>query len=170
MPQAFTNIRLEMALADEAAALDEPSQRWQRDPMDDLLRFPGGSVRDPRVEAWFTDFADPLRLKAHSWFERMRRCGPDVRTLLHDGCPVACVDDAPFGYVAAYTAHASIGFFHGAMLSDPAGLLEGTGKHMRHVKLRPGEDVDARALHELIAASYLDIRRRLGLVQGGILG
>ena len=132
--------------------------------MNDLLRFNNAARRDPRIEAWFSDFADPLRLMTRAWFERMRGCGADVRELLHDGCPVACVDDAPFGYVNAFKAHASVGFFHGAMLADPAGLLEGSGKRMRHVKLRPGKELDVEALSNLIAAAHHDIRRRLGLV------
>jgi hypothetical protein len=128
--------------------------------MNDLLRFSGAVRRDPKIEAWF-DLADPLRWMTREWFERMRGCGADVRELLHDGCPVACVGDAPFGYVNAFKAHASLGFFHGAMLADPAGLLEGTGKRMRHVKLRPGKELDVAALSDLIAAAYHDIRRRL---------
>jgi hypothetical protein len=139
-------------------------RRTKRHPgrMDELLRFTGAVRRDPRIEAWFA-LTDPLRLLARPWFERMRGCGPDVRELLHDGCPVACVGDAPFGYVNAFKAHASVGFFHGAMLADPAGLLEGTGKRMRHVKLRRGKVVDEGALGDLIAAAYEDMRRRLGL-------
>lgn len=129
--------------------------------MNDLLRFNGAVLRAPAVEAWFSAFADPLRLTVRPWFERMRACGGDVRELLHDGCPVACVADAPFGYVNAFTAHAAVGFFHGAALADPAGLLEGTGKHMRHVKLRPGREVDEEALAALVDASYRDIRGRL---------
>jgi hypothetical protein len=123
--------------------------------MNDLLRFTGAVRRDPRIEAWFCGVTDPHRLMVRPWFERMRGCGADVRELLHDGCPVCCVGDAPFGYVNAFKTHASVGFFHGAMLADPAGLLEGTGKRMRHVKLRSG-----KALGELIAAAYGDIRRR----------
>lgn len=95
------------------------------------------------------------------WFELMRDCGVDVRELLNDGCPVACVGDAPFGYVNAFKAHANMGFFHGATLADPASLLEGAGKRMRHVKLRPGEVLDADALSDLIAEAYRDIRQRL---------
>jgi hypothetical protein len=97
-----------------------------------------------------------------SWFERMRGSGPDVRELFHDGCPIACVGDAPFGYVNAFKAHANVGFYHGAALADPKGLLEGAGKYMRHVKVRPGSDIDERALNDLIAAAYRDIRKRLG--------
>jgi hypothetical protein len=130
--------------------------------MDDLLRFPSAVRRDPKIEAWFSDFADPFRLMTQPWFERMRACGADVRELLHDGCPVDCVVDAAFGYVNAFTSHASVGFFHGATLADPAGLLEGEGKRMRHVKLRPGWELDDKALGDLIASAYDDVRRRLG--------
>ena len=128
--------------------------------MDDILRFPSAVRRDPRVEAWF-EMTDPLRLMVRPWFELMRDCGADVRELVNDGCPVACVGDAPFGYVNAFKAHANIGFFHGAMLADPADLLEGAGKRMRHVKMRPGQALDTDALGDLVAEAYRDIRRRL---------
>jgi hypothetical protein len=84
-----------------------------------------------------------------------------VRELLHDGHPTACVADAAFAYVNAFKAHVNVGFFRGAELADPRGLLEGTGKYMRHVKLRPGGGVDAAALVELIECAYRDIKRRL---------
>ena len=127
-----------------------------------LFRLTGALRRDPAVEDWFTGLTDPHRLVVRPWFERMRACGPDVRELIHDGCPVACVGEAAFGYVNAFRAHANVGFYNGADLPDPAGLLEGTGKRMRHVKLRPGAALDEAALEALIAASYLDIRRQLG--------
>jgi hypothetical protein len=88
----------------------------------------------------------------------MRECGDDVRELLHDGHPTACVGDAAFGYVNAFTAHVNVGFFLGARLADPAGLLEGTGKNMRHVKLRPGSAVDREALAALIRAAYSRVK------------
>jgi len=71
------------------------------------------------------------------------------------------VEDAPFGYVNAFKDHVNVGFFHGAALDDPAGLLEGTGKRMRHVKLKPGREADLAALGDLIDAAYADIRARL---------
>jgi hypothetical protein len=129
--------------------------------MDEIFRLHNTVRRDPRIEDWFLGHADPHRLLVRSWFDRMRGLGPDVREIFHDGCPVACVSDAPFGYVNAFKAHASVGFFHGAMLVDPAGLLEGAGKRMRHVKLRPGNDVNLTALDALILIAYRDIRQRL---------
>jgi hypothetical protein len=130
--------------------------------MHDLLRFDGAMRRDPMIEAWFSNITDPYRLMVQPWFERMRAAGPDVRELFHDGCPVACVADAPFAYVNAFKAHANVGFFRGATLADPLGLLKGTGKRMRHATLRAGEPVDEGALSALIAHAYRDMRRRLG--------
>jgi hypothetical protein len=91
----------------------------------------------------------------------MRQCGRDVRELLHDGCPVACVGDAAFGYVNSFKRHVNVGFFHGAQLEDPARLLEGSGKRMRHVKLQPGRERNAAALGDLIDAAYTNIKARL---------
>lgn len=128
---------------------------------DALFLLPSAVRRDPRVDAWFTDITDPFRLIVQPWFERMRSCGDDVRELIHDGMPTACVGDAAFAYVGAFSHHASVGFFHGAALPDPAGLLQGAGKRMRHVKLRPGAELDEAALADLIAAACDDVRRRL---------
>ncbi|HVV64561.1 MAG TPA: DUF1801 domain-containing protein [Rhizomicrobium sp.] len=133
---------------------------WHTWAMVYLFRLSGAERRSGAVEAWFAS-GDPHRMMARAWFERMRRCGPDVRELLHDGCPVACVDDAAFGHVNAFKAHASVGFFCGASLADPDGLLEGGGKRMRHVKLRPGERTNEKALEALIDAAYRDVRRRI---------
>jgi hypothetical protein len=98
---------------------------------------------------------------AHEWFEVMRDCGDEVRELLHDGCPTACLGDVPFGYVNVFTSHVNVGFFQGASLRDPAGLLEGNGKFMRHVKLRPGVPVSSQALNRLIEAAYSDMKQRI---------
>jgi hypothetical protein len=80
---------------------------------------------------------------------------------LHDGHPTACVGDAAFGYVNAFKAHVNVGFFRGTELSDPKGLLEGTGKFMRHVKLSPERDVDDGALRNLIQTAYTEIKSAL---------
>lgn len=128
--------------------------------MTELLRFPGGSKRDPAIEDWIRGRGE-LGEIARRWFEVMRACGDDVRELLHDGHPTACIGDAAFAYVNAFTSHVNVGFFRGAELSDPTGLLEGTGKFMRHVKLRPGEEIDEIALTELIKTAYADMKHRV---------
>jgi hypothetical protein len=126
-----------------------------------LLRFSGLVEHDPAVAEWFDSRPGELGSIARRWFVQMRRCGADVRELLHDGCPVVCVEEAPFGYVNAFRAHVNVGFFHGAALRDPAGLLEGSGRYMRHVKVKPDSPLDGPSLEALIAAAYLDIEVRL---------
>ena len=129
--------------------------------MDDILRFPSAVKHDPANDAWLAAQRDQLRPFAETWFARMRQCGGDVRELMHDGCPTACVGDAAFGYVNAFTDHVNVGFFFGALLNDPAHLIEGTGKRGRHVKLRPGSEVERAALAQLVDAAYADIKARL---------
>jgi hypothetical protein len=127
----------------------------------DIFRVSRGVRRDPTVERWLSDDPAKLRSIAQQWFAQMRSCGDDVRELMHDGCPVACVEDAPFGYVNTFKAHVNVGFFYGALLEDPAGMLEGSGKRMRHVKLQPDSEIATEALRDLIHAAYADIKVRL---------
>jgi hypothetical protein len=127
----------------------------------DFLRFNGAVERDPAIDTWMKGHAGELGAIAQEWFEVMRKCGDEVRELLHDGCPTACLGDAPFGYVNVFTSHVNVGFFHGAALRDPARLLQGDGKFMRHVKLRPGAGTNAAALGRLIEAAYEDIKARV---------
>ena len=130
--------------------------------MEQIFRFPEAVERDAAVESWMEQHPGELGKIAKRWFDVLRGCGDDVRELLHDGHPTACVQDAAFAYVNAFTAHVNVGFFRGAELDDPAQLLEGSGKFMRHVKLRPGVEVDAAALGTLIEAAYADMQRRIG--------
>jgi hypothetical protein len=125
-----------------------------------LMRFETAVERDPAIELWLAQQPDELGAIADEWFEKLRACGKDVRELMHDGCPVACVADAAFGYVNVFKAHVNVGFFVGSELPDPANLLLGTGRRMRHVKVRPGHEPDAAALNALVEAAYLDMRRR----------
>ena len=126
-----------------------------------LFRLDGAAERHPAVELWWDEHQGPLGAMARRWFEAMRQCGDDVREVLHDGQPTACVGGVAFAYVAAFTSHVNVGFFHGAELPDPQGLLEGAGKFMRHVKIRPGEEVDVAALSALIDAAYINVKARL---------
>jgi hypothetical protein len=129
--------------------------------MSQLLRFSGSSPRDPEIDAWMLRHPGELGTIAQRWFSFIRGCGSDVRELLHDGHPTACIGDAAFAYVNAFRAHVNVGFFRGAELADPASLMEGTGRFMRHVKLAPERQVDASALEKLIVSAYTDMKARL---------
>ena len=127
----------------------------------ELLRFNGAVERDPAIGAWMKQHAGELGAIARQWFEVMRKCGDEVRELLHDGSPTACLGDAAFGYVNVFTSHVNVGFFQGASLPDPACLLQGSGKFMRHVKLAPGTPINSAALRRLIHIAYADIKARV---------
>jgi len=129
--------------------------------MNGLIRLPAAVRLDPTIDVWLKSHVTELGALATTWFERMRACGQDVREVMHDGCPTACVEDCAFGYVGVFKAHVNVGFFGGAGLPDPSGLLEGAGKRMRHVKIRPGVDVDAVALAVLVDEAYADMKRCL---------
>lgn len=129
--------------------------------MSDLFRFSRAVPRDAAVEAWLKAQPGELGHVARHWFQVMRDSGLDARELMHDGHPTACVGDAAFAYIAVYAAHVNVGFFRGADLADPSGLLEGSGRLMRHVKLRPGHRVNETALAALIDAAYADMQQRL---------
>ena len=129
--------------------------------MSRLFIFPTATKRDPEVERWFDARPTELSAIAYRWFDVMRECGDDVQELLHDLQPTACVGEAAFGYVNAFTSHVNVGFFRGAQIDDPDGLLEGSGKFMRHVKLKLGQDVDEIALTKLIERAYADMKGRV---------
>ena len=105
--------------------------------MTQVLRFNGAVKREHAIETWMDQRPGELGAIARRWFDVMRNCGDDVRELLHDGHPTTCIGDAAFGYVNAFRDHVNVGFFRGPEIPDSEGLLEGTGKFMRHVKLRP---------------------------------
>jgi hypothetical protein len=129
-----------------------------------VLTFPSSVKRDPAIELWMHEHPGELGGIARRWFEVMRECGDDVRELLHDGHPTACVGIAAFAYVNVFRAHVNVGFFRGAEIADPARLLVGTGRFMRHVKLMPDREVDAAALTRLIETAYADMKARVDAI------
>ncbi len=129
--------------------------------MNGLFLFSSSVRRDTAIDGWMEAQSSALREIAQQWFQVMHDCGDDVRELLHDGHPTVCVDEAAFAYVNAFKAHVNVGFFRGAEIADPDGLLKGTGRFMRHVKLRPEGNVDANALTKLIETAYTDMKGRL---------
>jgi hypothetical protein len=129
--------------------------------MNGMLLFSGAVKRAAAIDVWLSEQLPELGAIAREWFTQLRSCGEDVCELMHDGCPVACVEDAPFGYVNVFKAHVNVGFFYGAELNDPQALLEGSGKRMRHVKVKPGAQLDFAAMCALIDVAYVDIKSRL---------
>lgn len=68
-----------------------------------------------------------------------------------------------FCYIGVFKKHVNLGFYYGAELPDPHGLLEGTGKNLRHIKVKNGEEVDQPALRDILQASFDERKEALGL-------
>lgn len=131
--------------------------------MSEVRLFPleGSVTRDPAVQKWFEQPPADLRQLAQKWFCAMRSSGPDVLELLHDGHPTACVAGIALGYVNVFREHVNVGFFLGSTLRDPAHILQGSGRYMRHVKMRPGGSINEVAMRELVIQAYTDLAQRL---------
>ena len=125
-----------------------------------LFTLDGAQRSDPAVEHWFATAPGGLGLLAKRWFDELRSCGPDVLELLHDGHPTACVGNLAFAYVNAFRNHVNLGFFFGSALEDPAGVLQGSGRFMRHAKLTPDPARSEPAIRGLIARAYADVKAR----------
>jgi hypothetical protein len=131
-----------------------------------MMTYNGAQENDPKVLEWIADHQSEHGQMAAYWFGHIRNLGDEILDLLHDGYPTACIGRYPFAYVGAFKAHANLGFFYGVDLPDPHGLLEGSGKRLRHVKLKPGKPGDHHALETLIRAAYADIQHRLAAHHG----
>ena len=129
--------------------------------MNELFIFPESVKHSPEVEEWLSGEPDALYAIAREWFKEMRNCGGSVTELIHDGCPVACIDNAAFAYVNVFKSHVNVGFYLGAYLKDPENLLEGTGKRMRHIKIKPSADVNKKTIRKLIGESCKLVKSRI---------
>ena len=65
-----------------------------------------------------------------------------------------------YAYIGVQDSYVNLGFYHGASLPDPKGLLEGTGKNLRHVKIREAAGVRDPAIAELLRAAISNRRGR----------
>ena len=68
-----------------------------------------------------------------------------------------------FCYIGIHRDHVNLGFYRGAELADPGGLMEGTGKKMRHVKVRDMVELDRPSLGDLIELSLDERKTALGM-------
>ena len=68
-----------------------------------------------------------------------------------------------FCYLGIYQNHVNLGFYYGAELVDPEDLLEGTGKKLRHVKVRNVAEIEQSSLRDLLIQSLEERKSALGL-------
>ena len=67
-----------------------------------------------------------------------------------------------YSYIGVQGSYVNLGFYHGSSLSDQAGLLEGTGKQLRHVKIHSVREARSPAIARLIREAISDRRAQKG--------
>ena len=101
------------------------------------------------VDDYIARLEPPQKDIARALRRLVRAAAPDAQERISWGNPCYYID-GPVIYIAASRDHVKLGFFQGASLTDPHGLVEGTGKGMRHVKVRSQGDIRAAELTALI--------------------
>jgi hypothetical protein len=97
-----------------------------------------------------------VRQLAEQLRELIREVVPDVEETGYPGWKlIGYRHGRYFGFIAPKADHIQLGFEHGATLPDPAGLLEGAGKQVRYVALRPEKALQIEPLKELIQTAAL---------------
>lgn len=112
--------------------------------------------------------AEPMRPIATALRETVLDVHPDAVEVVRLGDRAATFGIGPkkmsegHTYVLPYSKHVNLGFYNGALLLDPSGVLEGTGKKLRHVKVRSVADSADPVLRALVEAALAERREAMG--------
>lgn len=104
---------------------------------------------DPAVESYVESAESDIRPILDSLLALVRETLPDAEESVKWGRPVFTLE-RDVCYVAKARAHDSLGFYEGAEIDDPRGLLQGSGKKLRHVKVEVGAPVPEDELRKLL--------------------
>jgi hypothetical protein len=109
-------------------------------------------MADP-IESFFRSYEPSVEELAAGLRALVRRLVPNAEEKLHRPWKTVAYGSSKKRKFCAISPHKSwvnLQFHNGSSLSDPSGLLEGTGKSMRHVKIATKADLDRAALAGLI--------------------
>lgn len=102
----------------------------------------GSENTNAGVEQFFGCIPAPLGKLAASLRAIVKTAAPQAREEIKWGFP-CYTQNSMLCYIRPAKAHLTFGFYKGASLTDPENLLEGTGKGLRHVKIRRSGDIRA---------------------------
>lgn len=106
-------------------------------------------------DSYFADIPEPLSTAAAGLRSLVFEAAPDLREVIKWGSPVYERNKLVI-WIKAQKKHITFGFFRGSELAsaDSKGLLEGTGKSMRHLKIRSAADVGGDSVRNLVDAAF----------------
>lgn len=108
--------------------------------------------------AWLDEVPDSESSLAAAVIAFVRTTVDEVAETMKWNNPCFVVDGSNCLYVAAQDGYVNLGFYEGAHLEDPTDLLEGTGKSMRHVKIRSAAALEDPELAELVSGAVAHAR------------
>jgi hypothetical protein len=108
---------------------------------------------NPKVLDYMNSAPSPQREIMFNLRELIYKIVPDATEDFKWGSP-AFSRIKTICYLAAFKKHVTFAFYDGRMLRDPDGILEGTGKMMKHIKLRKIEDIDEEQLSKWIIEGF----------------
>jgi hypothetical protein len=143
------------------------------------MRIPGWTALKRKTKmskTKFGTFEELLQITEDSQKATVVRLREVVLSIHPDTCEVVRLGDraATYGlgpkkmsegyaYILPHTSWVNLGFYKGVDLPDPDGILEGTGKKLRHVKIRSVKDAENPVVHALIAAALAERKQALGV-------
>ena len=122
------------------------------------VHYEGAVRRDRGIDSFVRSQPEAIGEIVSRLVSIARAAEPAHDEILFRGAPSFCIDGEPYCYLVPYARHVHLGFCDGTVLPDPDGLLEGRGKWMRHVKVKPGAPLPAAAISRMVAASARRVR------------
>ncbi|MFO1452561.1 MAG: DUF1801 domain-containing protein [Opitutaceae bacterium] len=127
------------------------------------MTTPSAAFRD--LLALASPVTRPLCLRLHAV---IRTLHPDANELVWLKLHIASFGLGPkkmtehYAYLSLQSGYVNLGFYRGVALPDPAGLLEGTGKQLRHVKIRELDSTRLQAVESLLRHALSERQQALG--------
>ncbi len=113
------------------------------------------AIEGKKAVAWISTYVEkkgPMLLPVAEGLRRlMKKTVAEVKESVNPWKIPTFESGGPMCFFMVGKNHVTFGFLRGTALKDPGGLLEGTGKNLRHVKLRTVEDLKRPELRSLIA-------------------
>ena len=110
---------------------------------------------DDKVEAVLNTCSPEVRQMVENLRELVRNAAPKAEERGYTGWGnIVYVHNGMFCYIGPQKDSVNLGFHRGLDLTDPEGLLLGTGKGMRHVKVRNEADIRVEELTGLVREAY----------------
>ena len=109
------------------------------------------------VEMFLSNYPEEIQTISRELRSMARRAMPGAHEFLYYDAINYSVSNSPLEricYIRPLQKRVTLGFLFGRQLDDPHHLLQGTGKRMRHVKVRALEDTRNHALEELVKAAW----------------